>query len=96
MITVCTFSRTPIMIVGPPGSSKTLAVSIVTDNANGEESPSLFYRKYARIQPFHYQCSKTSTSNEVASVFDRAIQRQSKVNRTKQQCLVFMDEVSHD
>lgn len=92
MTTVCTLSRTPLMIVGPPGCSKTLAVSIVTENANGEESPSLFYQKYARIQPFHYQCSKSSTSNEVASVFDRAIQRQSKVKRSKQQCLVFMDE----
>lgn len=44
------------------------------------------------MQPFHYQCSKKSTSNEVASVFDRAIQRQSKARRSKQQCLVFMDE----
>ena len=81
------------MIVGPPGCSKTLAVSIVTDNANGEESPSLFYRKFARVQPFHYQCSKSSTSNEVASVFHRAIQRQSKVTKSApMQCLVFMGE----
>lgn len=92
MTTVCSLSRTPLMIVGPPGCSKTLAVSIVTDNANGEESPSLFYRDLPRIQPFHYQCSKSSTSNEVASVFDRAIQRQANAKRSKQQCLVFMDE----
>ena len=120
MTTVCTLSRTPLMIIGrksictsmfvtvlsvfvtqhfrsclvklAPGCSKTLAVNVVTDNANGDESPSCFYRKYARIHPFHYQCSKTSTSNEVGSVFDRAIQRQSHVDRSKQQCLVFMDE----
>ena len=67
-------------------------MSIVTDNANGEESPGLFYRKLARLQPFHYQCSKSSTSNEVAAVFQRAIQRQAKVDSTRQQCLVFMDE----
>lgn len=71
---------------------QTLAVSIVNDNANGEESPSQFYRDLARIQPFHYQCSKTSTSNEVASLFSRANQRQMTVDRAKQQCLVFMDE----
>lgn len=92
MTTVCSLARVPLMIVGPPGCSKTLAVSIVTENANGEESPSQFYRDYPRIQPFHYQCSKSSTSNEVASVFERAIQRQSNVKRSKQQCLVFMDE----
>ena len=71
---------------------QTLAVSIVNDNANGEESPSQYYRDLARIQPFHYQCSKASTSNEVASVFSRAEQRQMTVDRARQQCLVFMDE----
>eukprot|EP00978_Attheya_sp_CCMP212_P019243 scaffold53665_cov59-Attheya_sp.AAC.6 len=92
MTVVCSLSRTPLMIIGPPGCSKTLAVNIVIDNANGEESRTEFYRKKPRIQHFHYQCSKTSTSNEVASVFDRAIQRQDNVDASRQQCLVFMDE----
>jgi hemicentin len=85
----CTLSRTPLMIIGPPGCSKTLAVNIATDNANGEESPSLFYRQLPRLQPFHYQCSKSSTSNEIAFVFKCALQRQFN---SKSQCLVFMDE----
>lgn len=89
---VCALSRTPLMIVGPPGCSKTLAVSIVTENANGEESRSQFYRQFPRLQQFHYQCSKTSTSTEIASIFERAIQRQSNADRSKQQCMVFMDE----
>ena len=67
-------------------------MNIVSDNANGEESPNLFYRKYARLSIFHYQCSKASTSKEIAAVFERAIQRQHKVNPSKQKCVVFMDE----
>lgn len=92
MAFVCTLARVPLMIIGPPGCSKTLAVNIVTDNAKGEESPAPFFRDFPRLQPFHFQCSRSSNSLEIESVFSRANQRQKKVNRSKQQCLVFMDE----
>jgi len=32
---ICTLSRQPLLIVGPPGTSKTLSVNLVADNANG-------------------------------------------------------------
>lgn len=92
MTIVCSLSLTPLMIIGPPGSSKTLSVNIVTDNASGQESSREFYREYSRLQPFHYQCSKASTSKEVASIFKLAINRQEKVDPKKQLCMVFMDE----
>ena len=118
MTFVCTLSQTPLMIVGPPGSSKvsssilflkrcipsvashfvsscsqkTLAVNIVADNANGEDSPSPFYRKHARLSLFHYQCSKQSTSKELLVVFDQAMQRQARIDSAKHCCFVLMDE----
>jgi hypothetical protein len=72
--------------------TKTLSVNIVSDNMHGEESRSCFYRELPRLSTFHYQCSRSSTSKEVASVFDKAIQRQQKVDASKHKCLVFMDE----
>ncbi len=65
---------------------------MVSDNCNGEESPTCFYRKFPRLSTFHYQCSKTSTSKEVASVFESAIQRQEKHDPLTHKCMVFMDE----
>jgi hypothetical protein len=59
---------------------------------NGEESTNVFFRDIPRLSTFHYQCSRKSTSKEVASVFDNAIQRQEKVDPLKHKCLVFMDE----
>ena len=76
----------------PSTFKQTLSVNIVDDNANGEESPSLLYRQFARLSTFHYQCSKTSTSNEVSSVFEMAIQRQKALDSKEHKCLVFMDE----
>lgn len=89
---VCSLSQTPLIIVGPPGASKTLAVHIVGDNASGSDSCSTFYSSRPRLSLFHYQCSKTSTSKEIAAVFDQAFQRQENVDSTKNRCVVFMDE----
>jgi hypothetical protein len=88
----CLFARVPLLIVGPPGTSKTLAVNIVADNANGSDSTNPYFRPRPRLDLFHYQCSKLSTSREIANVFDKAQQRQNRVDRDKHVCAVFMDE----
>jgi ATPase family associated with various cellular activities (AAA) len=92
MTLTCLLSRTPLLIVGPPGTSKTLAVNVTTDNSNGEDSPSEFYRNHARLSVYHYQCSKQSTSKEIAAVFEKATQQQEKLDPKKHLCFVFMDE----
>jgi|TARA_B110001469_G_C9547907_1_gene271882 hypothetical protein len=64
-------------VIGPPGSSKTLSVTIVADNAKGEQAKARsFYRTQKRLTAYHYQCSKRSTSKEIESVFKRAIDKQ--------------------
>ena len=89
---VCSLSQIPLIIVGPPGASKTLAVQVVGDNTSGSDSSSDFYVNRPRLSLFHYQCSKTSTSKEIAAVFNQALQRQEKVDSNKHRCVVFMDE----
>ena len=92
MTVICTFARIPLTVIGPPGSSKTLSVTIVADNAKGEQAKARsFYRTQKRLAPHHYQCSKRSTSKEIEAVFKRAIDKQvSAYGDTL--CFVFMDE----
>ena len=94
MVVVCGLSQVPLMIVGPPGSSKTLAVTIVAENARGEFSKSLFFKAVPTMIPFRYQCSRRSTSNEIKAVFERSIERQAKSDKEMGNicCFVFMDE----
>lgn len=94
MVVVCCLAKIPLMIVGPPGSSKTLAVTVVAENARGAYSKSDFYKAIAALIPFHYQCSRRSSSYEISQVFDRAIERQVKASREEGNmgCFVFMDE----
>eukprot|EP01047_Picozoa_sp_COSAG01_P012374 COSAG01_NODE_556_length_15526_cov_13.393725_1_plen_5121_part_01 len=98
MVVVCCLAQVPLMIVGPPGSSKTLAVTVVEENARGEYSRTDLYKKVAALIPFRYQCSRRSTSNEIKAVFERAIDRQAKIDSENggrdapTRCFVFMDE----
>lgn len=64
----------------------------MADNCNGEDSSTSFYRDHARLALFHYQCSKQSTSKELLAVFDKAAQRQQRVDAAKHRCFVLMDE----
>jgi hypothetical protein len=93
MVVVCCLSGIPLMIVGPPGSSKTLAVNVVTQNAKGDQSRarSFFRAVQKRLLAFHYQCSRKSTSTEIAAVFHRAIEKQTNAYGDTR-CFVFMDE----
>ena len=73
-IIACIQLRTPLIIVGPPGSSKTLSFQIVQQTVlndatvrdsvtTGKENPP-FFAGFLSVEAgvFHYQCSEHSTS----------------------------------
>ena len=94
---ICTITRIPLIIVGAPGSSKTLSFNITVANLKGQESKMESFRqtdKYPSLDPHYYQCSRRTTSNEIQTVFSRAINRQKShlKNSLPINCVVFMDE----
>ena len=96
-IIVCTVTRTPLIIVGAPGSSKTLSFNVTIDNLKGQESKVRHFRDtkvFRSLDPHFYQCSRRTTSNEIQTVFSRAINRQRSHCKFKLPiyCVVFMDE----
>ena len=95
-IVICTMSRLPLIIVGPPGSSKTISFRIVVSNFQGSASKTEEFRKkiFKIFDPYPYQCSKSSSSKEIELVFDRAINRQETLQRAGIDCcsVVLLDE----
>ena len=94
---VCTMTHTPLIIVGDPGSSKTLSFNQATANLKGQESKVEHFRNteiFPSLDPHYYQCSRRTTSNEIETVFSRAINRQRSNQRFNLPiyCVVFMDE----
>ena len=96
-VIICTVTQTPLIIVGAPGSSKTLSFNIVVSNLRGHESKNKIFREtdiFCCLDPHFYQCSHHTTSTEVHTVFLRAITRQKKIGQFSLpiKCVVFMDE----
>ena len=94
---ICTMTHTPLIIVGPPGSSKTLSFNLALANLKGQESKVEIFRKtdiFRSLDPQTYQCSRRTTSNEISTVFSRAINRQRSHTKVPLPvyCVVFMDE----
>ena len=94
---ICTVTHTPLIIVGAPGSSKTLSFNQAIANLKGLESKRELFRDVAlfkSLDPHYYQCSRRTTSNEIQTVFSRAINRQRSHQKFKLpiHCVVFMDE----
>ena len=94
---VCTGTHTPLIIVGAPGSSKTLSFKLAIANLKGQESKVKTFRDtdiFHSLDPHFYQCSRRTTSNEIDTVFSRAINRQRSYSHFSLPiyCVVFMDE----
>lgn len=96
-VIACTATRTPLIIVGDPGSSKTLSFNVAMSNVQGKESKKEIFRiteLYHSLLPYFYQCSRRTTSFEIERVFRRAIDRQRSLAEVPLPvyCVVFMDE----
>ena len=50
MMAICVELRIPLFLVGKPGSSKSLAKSIIQDSMHGQGSHSLLLRQFKQVQ----------------------------------------------
>lgn len=96
-VIACTATRTPLIIVGDPGSSKTLSFNVAVSAVQGKESKNIVFRDtdvYQLLHPHFYQCSRRTTSFEIDKVFKRAIERQRSLAKIPlpEYSVVFMDE----
>ena len=51
MMTVCVELRIPLFLVGKPGSSKSLAKSIIMDSMRGKDSSNDVLKKFKEVGP---------------------------------------------
>lgn len=87
---VAVYARIPIFICGKPGSSKSLAVDILTHTFKDNSSSSSFYKGFANLNQYYFQGSKQTTDKGIEKVFQEALHRS---NNPAQIQLVFIDEL---
>ena len=92
---ICSLTRTPIFILGKPGCSKSLTVSLLISALTDPYAEQLLHLASFSVQP--YQGSRQSTSSSLLQVFERALARQKKLRtlnrKTRPLALVLLDEV---
>jgi len=69
-LSVCT--KIPLIIVGKPGTGKSLSSKLITNSMRGKYSKNPFFRKYPQIIQIYFQGSKSNIPEDVEKLFKRA------------------------
>ncbi|KAK2555497.1 E3 ubiquitin-protein ligase rnf213-alpha [Acropora cervicornis] len=93
MMVVCIELRIPLFVVGKPGSSKSLAKTVVADNMEGDASKSDLFKTFKQVHMVSYQCSPLSTAEGIKATFRQCSQLQKANNPDKFVSVVVLDEV---
>ena len=94
MMFVCIELKIPLFVIGKPGSSKSLAKSIISNSMQGSRSPDgSLLRHFKQVQIMSFQCSQLSTADGIIGVFKSCRNLQLKTGGNKFVACVVLDEV---
>ena len=93
MIIICIELRIPLFLVGKPGSSKSLAKTIVIDAMQGESSRNEFFQSLKQVQMLSFQCSPHTQADGIISLFKQAALYQEGKNLQQFVSVVVLDEI---
>ena len=94
MMFVCIELKIPLFVIGKPGSSKSLAKSIISNSMLGSRSPDgCILQKFKQVQIMSFQCSQLSTAEGIIGVFKSCRNLQLKTGGNKFVACVVLDEV---
>ncbi|PKY54759.1 hypothetical protein RhiirA4_548384 [Rhizophagus irregularis] len=69
---VCILTRIPLFLIGTTGSSKSLAIRLISSNLRGSDSYDRYFRRLPQIYLIPNQGNHFSTSDGIIKVFDKA------------------------
>ena len=93
MMVVCAELRIPLFLVGKPGSSKSLAKTIVTDAMQGRNSKTDLFKKLKQIHVSSFQCSAVSDADGIKVVFTQCARLQKNQSMNEFVAVVVLDEI---
>ncbi|CAG8562549.1 11938_t:CDS:10 [Diversispora eburnea] len=73
---VCILTRIPAFIIGAPGSSKSLAIRLISQNLRGKYSNDQYFQTLPQVYLIPHQGSSSSTSDDIIKVFQKAVKYQ--------------------
>ncbi|XP_044530479.1 E3 ubiquitin-protein ligase RNF213 [Gracilinanus agilis] len=93
MMVICIELRIPLFLVGKPGSSKSLAKTIVADAMQGQAAYNELFRELKQVHLVSFQCSPHSTPQGIIGTFKQCARFQQGKNLQEYVSVVVLDEV---
>ncbi|XP_043855804.1 E3 ubiquitin-protein ligase RNF213 isoform X2 [Dromiciops gliroides] len=93
MMVICIELRIPLFLVGKPGSSKSLAKTIVADAMQGQAAYSELFKELKQVHLVSFQCSPHSTPQGIIGTFKQCARFQQGKNLQEYVSVVVLDEV---
>ncbi|XP_068769747.1 E3 ubiquitin-protein ligase RNF213 isoform X2 [Struthio camelus] len=93
MMVICIELRIPLFLVGKPGSSKSLAKTIVADAMQGQAAHSDLFKDLKQIHLVSFQCSPLSTPEGIIGTFKHCARFQDGKNLEEYVSVVVLDEI---
>ena len=93
----CIINNVPLIIVGKPGTGKSLSFQILYNSMQGKYSENNLFKDKGKLYRFYYQGSETSTAEGIKQVFEKALQTKLEKKEDEEDNkiipLVFFDEM---
>ncbi|XP_065591389.1 E3 ubiquitin-protein ligase RNF213 [Cyrtonyx montezumae] len=93
MMVICIELKIPLFLVGKPGSSKSLAKTIVADAMQGQAAHSDLFKDLKQIHLVSFQCSPLSTPEGIIGTFKHCSRFQDGKNLEEYVSVVVLDEI---
>ncbi|KAM5170405.1 E3 ubiquitin-protein ligase RNF213-like [Mantella aurantiaca] len=93
MMVICIELKIPLFLVGKPGSSKSLAKTIVADAMQGQAAHAGLYKGLKQIHLVSFQCSPHSTPEGIIGTFRHCSRFQEGKNLNEYVSVVVLDEI---
>lgn len=93
MMVICIELKIPLFLVGKPGSSKSLAKTIVADAMQGQAAHSDLFKELKQIHLVSFQCSPLSTPEGIIGTFKHCARFQEGKNLEEYVSVVVLDEI---
>lgn len=93
MMVICIELKIPLFLIGKPGSSKSLAKTIVADAMQGQAAYSELYKELKQIHLVSFQCSPHSTPEGIINTFKHCARFQEGKNLKEYVSVVVLDEI---
>ncbi|KAM6964707.1 E3 ubiquitin-protein ligase rnf213-beta [Tautogolabrus adspersus] len=93
LMVVCIELRIPLFLVGKPGSSKSLAKTVVADAMQGQTSHHDLFKKLKQVHMVSFQCSPHSSPEGIIGTFRNCARFQKDKNMDEYVSVVVLDEI---